>query len=201
MSTFNIRSLKGTMNLTMKTVVAGCLCAGTLIAHSQALTASHRLDRITRVENGLLPPFITTDTPMQAAGISKAVAAVAALRLVDQGKLGLDADLNSVLRAWQIPPGAQTDKQTADKPVTLRRVLSHSAGLTVSGYLGYAPGTAVPTTVQILDGLPPANSAPVAWASSFKARVPSSATATMAATWVLKRAGWPTKKTVAAAWW
>jgi CubicO group peptidase (beta-lactamase class C family) len=211
MATFKIRDLKGTMNLCLKLLVAAGLGSGMGVAlaqaqaQAQALTASQRLDRITRVENGLLPPFITantqpmrladrmqhygvpglsvavvergqlvwaqawgvkqagrptpltTDTQMQAASISKAVAAVAALRWVDQGKVGLDGDLNTVLRSWQIPPGAQT----ADKPVTLRRVLSHSAGLTVPGFLGYAPGAAVPTTLQILDGLPPANSAAV----------------------------------------
>ncbi len=103
------------------------------------------------------PAPLTPETPMQAASISKAVAAVGALRLVDQGRLGLDVDLNAVLRSWQIPPGAQS----ADKPVTLRRVLSHSAGFTVSGFMGYAPGTQVPSTLQVLDGVPPANSAPV----------------------------------------
>jgi CubicO group peptidase (beta-lactamase class C family) len=103
------------------------------------------------------PAPLTPDTPMQAASISKAVAAVGALRLVDEGRLGLDVDLNTVLRAWQIPPGAQSP----DKPVTLRRVLSHSAGFTVSGFVGYAPSAPVPSTLQVLDGLPPANSSAV----------------------------------------
>jgi CubicO group peptidase (beta-lactamase class C family) len=98
-----------------------------------------------------------TQTLMQAASISKAVSALAALRLVEAGKLGLDVDINTQLRSWQIPPGAQT----VDKPVTLRRLLSHSAGFTVSGFRGYAPGNAVPTVLQVLDGLPPANSDPV----------------------------------------
>jgi CubicO group peptidase (beta-lactamase class C family) len=98
-----------------------------------------------------------TQTLMQAASISKAVSAVAALRLVEAGKLGLDVDVNTQLRSWQIPPGAQT----ADKPVTLRRLLSHSAGFTVSGFRGYVPGSAVPTVLQVLNGLPPANSDPV----------------------------------------
>ncbi len=100
---------------------------------------------------------MTTDTLMQAASISKPVSAVAALQAVEQGRLGLDTDLNASLRSWQVPPGAQT----ADKPVTLRRLLSHSAGFTVSGFDGYVVGTPVPTLLQVLDGLPPANSAPV----------------------------------------
>jgi CubicO group peptidase (beta-lactamase class C family) len=97
------------------------------------------------------------DTRMQAASIRKAVAAVGALRAVDKGRLALDVDLNSQLRSWQIPPGAQS----VDQPVTLRRVLSHSAGLTVSGFMGYVPGTPVPSTLQVLEGVSPANSAPV----------------------------------------
>lgn len=100
---------------------------------------------------------MTTDTLMQAASISKPVSAVAALQAVEQGRLSLDADLNASLRTWQVPPGAQT----VDKPVTLRRLLSHSAGFTVSGFEGYAVGAPLPTLPQMLDGLPPANSAAV----------------------------------------
>jgi CubicO group peptidase (beta-lactamase class C family) len=98
-----------------------------------------------------------TDTLLQAASISKALTSVAALQLVEQGRLGLDSDINPALRSWQIPPGAQT----VDKPVTLRRLLSHSAGFSVSGFQGYSVGTPLPTLLQVLDGQPPANSAPV----------------------------------------
>ncbi len=100
---------------------------------------------------------MTNDTLMQAASISKPVAAVAALQDVEHGRLSLDGDLNASLRSWRIPPGVQT----ADRPVTLRRLLSHSAGFTVSGFAGYAVGEPVPTLLQLLDGLPPANSAAV----------------------------------------
>ena len=100
---------------------------------------------------------VTTKTLFQAASISKPVTALGAFRLIDAGKLTLDGDVNAVLRSWQVPAGAQT----ADKPVTLRGLLSHTAGLTVSGFAGYKSGTSVPTLVQILDGVPPANSPPV----------------------------------------
>jgi CubicO group peptidase (beta-lactamase class C family) len=100
---------------------------------------------------------MTIHTLMQAASISKPVAAVAALQAVEQGRLGLDTDLNASLRGWQIPPGAQT----ADRPVTLRRLLSHSAGFTVAGFDGYTVGAKLPTLLEVLDGLPPAHSAPV----------------------------------------
>ncbi|MGZ3378185.1 MAG: serine hydrolase domain-containing protein [Phenylobacterium sp.] len=98
-------------------------------------------------------PPATPDTLFQAASMSKALAATAALRLVEQGKLGLDEDVNTRLKAWRVPPSPYT----ADQKVTLRRLLSHTAGMTVSGFPGYPAGTPVPTLVQILNGTPPSN--------------------------------------------
>jgi len=96
---------------------------------------------------------VTPETPFQAASMSKALAAAAALRLVEQGRLDLDGDINTRLTAWKVPESPYT----AEKKVTLRRLLSHTAGLTVSGFPGYAAGKPVPATVQILSGEPPAN--------------------------------------------
>ncbi|MGZ8388080.1 MAG: hypothetical protein ACXW3R_07445, partial [Rhodoplanes sp.] len=45
-------------------------------------------------------------------------------------------------------------------PVTLRGLLSMTAGIGVPGYVGYAPEQPLPDLVQILDGAPPANSPP-----------------------------------------
>jgi CubicO group peptidase (beta-lactamase class C family) len=98
-----------------------------------------------------------TSTLFQAASISKPVATLAALLMVQRGDLSLDADVNTFLRAWKVPENAFT----ATEKVTLRRIVSHSAGLTVHGFPGYAADAAVPTTVQVLDGVPPANTAPV----------------------------------------
>jgi CubicO group peptidase (beta-lactamase class C family) len=100
---------------------------------------------------------VTPDTLFQAASMSKALAAAAALRLVEQGKLDLDGDINARLKTWQVPASSYT----ADQKVTLRRLLSHTAGLTVSGFPGYASDKPVPTLLQILDGAPPANTAAV----------------------------------------
>ncbi len=100
---------------------------------------------------------VTPDTLFQAASISKPVAALAALRLVQDGKLNLDEDVNVKLRTWKVPENEFTQK---DK-VTIRRILSHSAGLTVHGFAGYASDEPVPTVVQILNGEKPANSDPI----------------------------------------
>ena len=97
---------------------------------------------------------VDAQTLFQAASISKPVAALAALALVEEGKIGLDEDVNGYLEGWQV----EENQFTSDEKVTLRRILSHSAGLTVHGFGGYADGEDVPELVQILNGEEPANS-------------------------------------------
>jgi CubicO group peptidase (beta-lactamase class C family) len=99
----------------------------------------------------------TPATLFQAASMSKPVAASAALRLVEEGVLSLDEDVNLRLRSWKIP----VDSLSAGNPVTLRRLVSHTAGLTVHGFPGYARGVSVPGAVDVLDGRAPANTAAV----------------------------------------
>lgn len=96
---------------------------------------------------------VTIDTLFQAGSISKPVAALGALRLVKDGKLTLDGNVNEKLKTWRVPD----NEFTKDEKVTLRRLTSHTAGLTVHGFPGYAVGTEIPTVVQVLDGEPPAN--------------------------------------------
>jgi CubicO group peptidase (beta-lactamase class C family) len=100
---------------------------------------------------------VTPQTLFQAASLSKPVAALAALRLVDQGKLALDQDVNERLTSWKVPE----NEFTRAEKVTLRRLLSHSAGLTVSGFPGYAADAPVPTLLQVLNGEKPANTAAI----------------------------------------
>jgi len=100
---------------------------------------------------------VTPDTLFQVASIGKVVVAVAALHYVQKGTLDLDSDVNQSLVSWQIPE----NEFTAEERVTLRRLLSHSAGVTVEWFRGYAFGEEVPNLQQILDGEWPANSAPI----------------------------------------
>jgi CubicO group peptidase (beta-lactamase class C family) len=102
-------------------------------------------------------PPVTGHTLFQAASISKPVFALAVLRLVEAGKLDLDAGVNDYLKDWKLPD----NDLTRQSKVTLRGMLSHSAGLTVHGFAGYAADAKIPGTTQILDGTPPANSAAV----------------------------------------
>lgn len=93
-------------------------------------------------------------TLFQAASISKPVAAMAALSLVEEGKIALDEEVNQYLVDWQV----EENEYTESEKVTLRRLLSHSAGLTVSGFPGYAYKDELPSTIQVLSGEEPANS-------------------------------------------
>lgn len=106
-------------------------------------------------KDGKVP--VTTNTLFQAGSVSKSVAAMGALYLVEQNKLSLDEDVNSKLKSWKVPE----NEFTKDKKVTLRGLLSHTTGLTVHGFPGYAVGANIPSVVQILDGTAPANTPPV----------------------------------------
>lgn len=100
---------------------------------------------------------VTPETYFQAASISKTVTALAALVLVQQGKLDLDEDVNRKLTSWQVPDNEFTRTQK----VTLRRLLSHTAGIVAHKYPGYEADAALPTAFQILNGAPPALTPPI----------------------------------------
>ena len=99
----------------------------------------------------------TPATLYQAASLSKFVAAIGAMRLVENGTLKLDEDVNETLTSWTMP----TNDFDSTHKVTLRGLLSMTGGVGVPGFLGYAVGAPLPTLAQILDGAPPANSPPV----------------------------------------
>jgi len=96
---------------------------------------------------------VTPATLFQAGSISKSVAAMGALHLVETSQLSLDSDVNRLLRTWKVPE----NRFTTERKVTLRGILSHNAGLTVHGFPGYDVSEAIPTLVQVLDGTKPAN--------------------------------------------
>jgi len=100
---------------------------------------------------------MTPETLLQGASISKWMTSIATHRLAEEGVLGLDQDVEDLLTSWQVPD----DPYTPQEPATLRRILTHTAGFTVDGFLGYPPTGAVPTLLQILGGAPPASSPPI----------------------------------------
>jgi CubicO group peptidase (beta-lactamase class C family) len=96
---------------------------------------------------------VTEKTLFQAASISKSLNGVGVMKLVQDGKIDLDTDINQYLISWKFP----YDSVSKGKPITVAALLSHTAGLTIHGFPGYARGDTLPTIPQILDGQKPAN--------------------------------------------
>ena len=102
-----------------------------------------------------------TSTRFQAASISKPVTAMAAMRLVQEHRLDLDADVNTMLSSWKVPESVHG----RGGPVTPRSLFSHTSGADDGfGFPGYDPATARPTVVQVLKGEAPSNLGPVLFA-------------------------------------
>jgi CubicO group peptidase (beta-lactamase class C family) len=97
-------------------------------------------------------PQVTKDTIFQSGSISKAIFALGVMRLVQEGKLNLDEDINHYLTTWRIP-----ENENWQPRVTLRQILSHTAGLTVDGFPGYLSSEPIPSVPEILNGEPSAN--------------------------------------------
>ena len=92
---------------------------------------------------------VTEETLFQAASISQPLSALLALKLVEEGRLTLDDDVQNKLSSWRLrdPKGV-----TAGEKVTLRRLLNHTAGTNVHAFRGYGARELLPSDVQILDG-------------------------------------------------
>ena len=99
---------------------------------------------------------VTPDTLFQAGSISKPIFALAVMRLVQEGQWDLDEDVHCYLSSWRVPANAGWQPR-----ITLRQLLSHTAGLTVHGFPGYQSSERIPTVKQILNGEGPANTARV----------------------------------------
>lgn len=97
------------------------------------------------------------ETMYQVASISKSVNALGVMRLIQAGTLSLSTDIRTYLRTWSFPD----NKFSTGKTITLKQLLSHTAGLSVHGFIGIPLGDSIPTVNQILDGKRPANNEPV----------------------------------------
>jgi CubicO group peptidase (beta-lactamase class C family) len=102
-------------------------------------------------------PSVSAPTLFGAASMSKPVTAMAILRLVQEGKIDLDVDVNTYLKSWKIPGNEYTKNQ----PVTVRELLSHTSGIGTHNGAIYDPDKGVPSMLEILDGKPPATTPPV----------------------------------------
>ncbi len=86
-------------------------------------------------------------TLFQAGSISKPIFALAVMKLKQDGVIDLDKDVNQYLKSWKIP--ANNNWQPV---ITLRQLLSHTAGTTVHGFPGYLKSEEIPTVPQVLGG-------------------------------------------------
>ena len=100
---------------------------------------------------------VGTGTLFQAGSISKSLNGVGVLKMVQDKRLNLYADVNDYLSTWKFP----YDSLAKNKKITLANLLSHTAGLSVHGFPGYERGDTIPTLVQVLNGERPANTAAV----------------------------------------
>jgi CubicO group peptidase (beta-lactamase class C family) len=116
---------------------------------------------ISVVENGKIKwtkgyGFANTDTGtkvdentlFQAGSISKPLAALSALKLYENDSLDLNKDVNFYLKNWQIPE----NKFTNTEKVTLEKLLTHTAGMTVHGFPGYQQTDEFPEIIDVLNG-------------------------------------------------
>jgi CubicO group peptidase (beta-lactamase class C family) len=91
---------------------------------------------------------VTTETMFQAGSVSKPVASILALSVVEEGVLRLDQPINEVLQSWKVPENEFTEAV----PVTLRHVMTHQAGFTPFSYLIPRSDGAVPNMADLLRG-------------------------------------------------
>lgn len=93
--------------------------------------------------------FIDNNTAFSTASVSKPVTATIAVMLAEQGKLDLDTPVSRYLKRWKMPASPFTNKS----PITMRQLLSHTAGMSQGGYADFHLGDDIPTTLDTLNGL------------------------------------------------
>jgi CubicO group peptidase (beta-lactamase class C family) len=100
---------------------------------------------------------VTTQTLFQAGSISKSLNSVGVLKLAQDKKIDLYSDINTYLHTWKFP----YDSLSKGKKISIANLLSHTAGLTLHGFPGYARGDTIPSIPEVLNGKPPANTEPI----------------------------------------
>jgi CubicO group peptidase (beta-lactamase class C family) len=122
-----------------------------------AVVSDYRLEwtRAYGVMNVKTGAPVTTGTIFEAASTSKFVTAVMALSFVEKGLLDLDADVNTHLKSWRVPE----NRFTVQEKVTLRRLLTHKAGLPMTNF-DRDEKMRYPTLIDVLRGERPALNKP-----------------------------------------
>lgn len=103
----------------------------------------------------------TTDTIFQAASISKPINGLVVMKLIEQGKFGVESTIKELLPKDVLDilvQGSPASQRPLVEGITIKQLMSHTAGLTVHGFLGYSSEARLPTVKEILSGTFPANS-------------------------------------------
>jgi CubicO group peptidase (beta-lactamase class C family) len=103
--------------------------------------------------NDSLGKQVTEQTLFQAGSVSKSLNAIGIMKLRQENKLNLYADINNYLRRWKL----RYDSTSHGRTVSIAQLLSHTGGVNLPGFLGYNRGSKLPDIVQILDGRSPSN--------------------------------------------
>jgi CubicO group peptidase (beta-lactamase class C family) len=90
---------------------------------------------------------VTAETVFNVGSISKSPTAWAVMQLVDQGKVDLDRPVDSYLKRWHLPASSFDNSQ-----VTVRRLLSHTSGISNHGFHGWDPESPLPPIEDSLSG-------------------------------------------------
>jgi CubicO group peptidase (beta-lactamase class C family) len=90
---------------------------------------------------------VTADTVFNVGSVSKAAAAWGVMKLVEDGEIDLDAPVERYLTRWHLP-----ESEFDSAGVTMRRLLSHTAGLSLQGYRGFPPTSTLPSLEDSLSG-------------------------------------------------
>lgn len=89
--------------------------------------------------------FVNNDTIFQVGSVSKSLSAWGVMHLIDEGKIGIDDPVEKYLTRWHLPTSKFNNND-----VTIRRLLSHTAGLSSHGYSGTKPGEKLNTIEESL---------------------------------------------------
>ena len=100
---------------------------------------------------------VNTETVFSVGSLSKLGTATAVLKLASKDVVDIDAGANEYLKRWQVP----SNKFTKAQAVTLRGLMSHSAGLSLGGFPDFKPGEKLPTVLDTLNGTGASQTVPV----------------------------------------
>lgn len=90
---------------------------------------------------------VTTQSLFNIGSISKMVTAIVIMNMVEEGQLDLDAPVETYLSRWNLPPSTFDHKK-----ITIRALLSHTAGISVHGFPGFPLSMDLPALEQVLNG-------------------------------------------------